>query len=78
METDLRNEKINYKVREHSVAKTPVIAVVGRQEAETGQVALRFLGSDGQTILSLAEACARLAHDALAPDLKRAAEASAA
>ena len=78
VETDLRNEKINYKVREHSVAKTPVIAVVGRQEAETGQVALRFLGSDGQTILSLAEACARLAHDALAPDLKRAAEASAA
>ena len=78
VETDLRNEKINYKVREHSVAKTPVIAVVGRQEAETGQVALRFLGSDGQTILSLAEACARLAHDALAPDLMRAAVASAA
>jgi threonyl-tRNA synthetase len=73
VETDLRNEKINYKVREHSVAKTPVIAVVGRKEAETGQVALRFLGSDGQKILSLAEACAQLAHDALAPDLKRAA-----
>jgi threonyl-tRNA synthetase len=71
VETDLRNEKINYKIREHSVAKTPVIAVVGRKEAETGQVALRFLGSDGQKILSLDEACAQLAHDALAPDLKR-------
>jgi threonyl-tRNA synthetase len=78
VETDLRNEKINYKVREHSVAKTPVIAVVGRKEAETGQVALRFLGSDGQTILSLADACAQLAHDALAPDLKRAAGSAAA
>ena len=52
VETDLRNEKINYKIREHSVAKTPVIAVVGRKEAETGQVALRFLGSEGQRILS--------------------------
>jgi threonyl-tRNA synthetase len=73
VETDLRNEKINYKVREHSVARTPVIAVVGRREAESGQVALRRLGSDGQTILSLEEAAATLAHEALAPDLKRAA-----
>ena len=73
VETDLRNEKINYKVREHSVGKTPVIAVVGRKEAETGHVALRFLGSDGQTILSLADACAQLTHEALPPDLKRAA-----
>jgi threonyl-tRNA synthetase len=73
VETDLRNEKINYKVREHSVARTPVIAVVGRREAESGQVALRRLGSDGQTILSLEEAAAALAHEALAPDLKRAA-----
>jgi threonyl-tRNA synthetase len=71
VETDLRNEKINYKIREHSVGKTPVIAVVGRKEAETGQVALRFLGSDGQKILSLDEACAQLAHEALPPDLKR-------
>jgi threonyl-tRNA synthetase len=73
VETDLRNEKINYKVREHSVARTPVIAVVGRREAESGQVALRRLGSDGQTILSLEEAAATLAYEALAPDLKRAA-----
>jgi threonyl-tRNA synthetase len=73
VETDLRNEKINYKVREHSLARTPVIAVVGRREAESGQVALRRLGSDGQTILSLEEAATTLAHEALAPDLKRAA-----
>ena len=71
VETDLRNEKINYKIREHSLAKTPVIAVVGRKEAESGQVALRRLGSDGQTILGLAEAASVLAHEALAPDLKR-------
>ena len=71
VETDLRNEKINYKIREHSVARTPVIAVVGRNEAESGNVALRRLGSDGQTILSVEEAAALLSHDALAPDLKR-------
>ena len=73
VETDLRNEKINYKIREHSVAKTPVIAVVGRKEAETGQVALRFLGAEGQRVLSLDEAAAHLAAEALPPDLKRAA-----
>ncbi|ESQ88722.1 threonyl-tRNA synthetase [Asticcacaulis sp. AC460] len=72
VEADLRNEKINYKVREHSVAKVPVIAVVGRKEAETGEVALRFLGSDGQTILSLADAVQRLQTDATPPDLRQA------
>jgi threonyl-tRNA synthetase len=76
VETDLRNEKINYKIREHSVAKTPVIAVVGRKEAETGQVALRFLGSEGQRVLSLDEAAAHLVQEALPPDLKRAAGAA--
>ena len=72
-ETDLRNEKINYKVREHSVGKVPVIAVVGRKEAEEGTLALRFLGEDGKTqeILSLDAAIERLSADALAPDLKR-------
>jgi threonyl-tRNA synthetase len=70
VEIDLRNEKINYKVREHSLAKTPVIAVVGRREAEEGKVALRRLGSDGQTILALDEAAAVLAREALAPDLR--------
>ena len=70
VEADLRNEKINYKVREHSLAKVPVIAVVGRKEAETGEVALRFLGSEGQTILSIADAVQRLSEDATPPDLK--------
>ncbi|MBJ7413840.1 MAG: threonine--tRNA ligase, partial [Phenylobacterium sp.] len=71
VETDLRNEKINYKVREHSLAKTPVIAVVGRREAEEGKVALRRLGSDGQQILTLAEAANLLAREATPPDLAR-------
>jgi threonyl-tRNA synthetase len=72
-ETDIRNEKINYKVREHSVGKVPVIAVVGRKEAEEGTLALRFLGEEGnkQEILPLADAIARLSQEALAPDLKR-------
>jgi threonyl-tRNA synthetase len=72
VETDLRNEKINYKIREHSLAKVPVIAVVGRKEAETGEVALRHLGSDGQTILSVEASVAQLATDATPPDLKQA------
>jgi threonyl-tRNA synthetase len=72
-ETDLRNEKINYKIREHSLAKVPVIAVVGRREAEEGKVALRRLGSDRQEIVTLEEACRMLSEQALAPDLKRAA-----
>ncbi len=74
VETDLRNEKINYKVREHSLAKTPVIAVVGRREAESGMVALRRLGSDRQEIVSLHHAVRVLSHEALPPDLKRAAK----
>ena len=72
VEADLRNEKINYKIREHSLQKVPVIAVVGRKEAETGEVALRFLGSDGQTILSIEDAARRLSGDALPPDLRAA------
>ena len=68
---DLRNEKINYKVREHSLTKTPVIAVVGRKEAETGQVALRRFGSDRQEILGLDAAAEALARDSLPPDLRR-------
>jgi threonyl-tRNA synthetase len=69
VETDLRNEKINYKIREHSLAKVPVIAVVGRKEAETGQLALRRLGSDRQAIVTLEEAAIGLAQEALPPDL---------
>ena len=71
VETDVRNEKINYKVREHSLAKTPVIAVVGRREAEEGKVALRRLGSDGQQILALGEAANLLAMQADPPDVAR-------
>ncbi|HEY3950521.1 threonine--tRNA ligase [Phenylobacterium sp.] len=74
VETDLRNEKINLKIREHSLAKVPVIAVVGRREAEERRVALRRLGSDGQEILDLAEAANRLASQANPPDLARSAE----
>jgi threonyl-tRNA synthetase len=71
VETDLRNEKINYKVREHSLAKVPVIAVVGGREAETGMLALRRLGSDGQQIISLEDAVKLLAAEAAAPDIVR-------
>jgi threonyl-tRNA synthetase len=70
VETDLRNEKVGYKVREHSLAKVPVIAVVGRREAEEGKVALRRLGSDGQSVLSAEEAVAALALEATPPDLR--------
>ncbi len=73
VELDLRNEKINYKVREHSLAKVPVIAAVGRREAETGALAIRRLGSQGQTVLPLAEAAASLAAEATPPDLARSA-----
>jgi len=71
VETDLRNEKINYKIREHSLAKVPVIAVIGRREAEEGKLALRRFGSDGQQILMLDEAANLLASEAQPPDVAR-------
>jgi threonyl-tRNA synthetase len=71
--TDLRNEKINAKVREHSLAHVPVIAVVGRREAEQRQVSLRRLGSDGQQVMALDEAVTMLSAEALPPDLRAAA-----
>ncbi|WP_421790465.1 threonine--tRNA ligase [Hyphobacterium sp.] len=73
VEADTRNEKINYKVREHSVGKVPVIAVVGAREAENRKVALRFLGEGNkqQEILDLDVAAAQLADEATPPDLKR-------
>ena len=71
VDLDLRNEKINYKVREHSLAKTPVIAAVGRREAETRALAIRRLGSEGQTVLPLDEAVAALVAEAVPPDLAR-------
>ena len=76
VESDLRNEKINYKVREHSLTKVPVMAVVGRREAEGGMVALRRFGSDRQELVSLHHAARMLAHEALPPDLKRKAAAA--
>jgi threonyl-tRNA synthetase len=71
VETDLRNEKVGYKVREHSVAKVPVIAVVGKNEAEEGKVAIRRLGSQGQEIVTVEEAIRILTDEATPPDLKR-------
>jgi threonyl-tRNA synthetase len=67
---DTRNEKINFKVREHSLARTPVIAVVGRKEAEEGKVALRRLGGDNQQVMSLEDAVAVLAQEGMAPDVR--------
>jgi threonyl-tRNA synthetase len=67
-EIDLRNEKINYKVREHSLAKVPIIAVVGRREADDGTVALRRLGSKEQEFLALDDAIARIKQQAAPPD----------
>lgn len=66
-EIDLRNEKINYKVREHSLTKTPVLFVVGRNEAEEGTVSIRRLGSKDQTSMGLDEAMATLGTEAAAP-----------
>ena len=66
-ETDLRNEKIGYKVREHSAAKIPVILAVGKREAETRAVALRRLGSTAQELLALDDALARLIEEARGP-----------
>ncbi len=66
-EIDLRNEKINYKVREHSLAKVPVLVVLGRKEAEQKAVALRWLGGEPQESLSLADAVAKLGEKASVP-----------
>jgi threonyl-tRNA synthetase len=69
-DADLRNEKINYKVREHSVAKVPHMLVVGKREAEEGTIALRTLGEQQQKVLSVAEAIAFLQGEATPPDLR--------
>ena len=71
VETDLRNEKINYKVREHSLAKVPLLLVVGKREADESSVALRRLGSEErQQMMSLDEAVATIAAEAVPPDLR--------
>ena len=69
VEVDLSNQKINAKVRDHSLQRVPAIAVVGRREAENRTVALRRLGGEAQEVLPLAEAVARLASEATPPDL---------
>jgi threonyl-tRNA synthetase len=68
-EADLRNEKINYKVREHSLAKVPVMFVVGKREAEDGTVSVRRLGSQQQQVLPLDAAIKAVAAEAVPPDL---------
>lgn len=71
VETDLRNEKITYKVREHSLAKIPVLLVVGRKEAADKAVSIRRLGSPDQNVVSLADAVVTLSKEAVPPDQKR-------
>lgn len=70
VESDIRNEKINYKVREHSLAKVPHLLVVGKREAEEGTVAVRTLGEKEQRVMSLDEAIAMLRAEATPPDLR--------
>jgi threonyl-tRNA synthetase len=71
VDSDLRNEKINYKVREHSLAKVPALLVVGRKEAGERTVSIRRLGQEGQQVLPLEAALAALAQEAVPPDLRR-------
>jgi threonyl-tRNA synthetase len=68
-ELDTRNEKINFKVREHSVGKVPLMFVVGRREAEEGTVSVRRLGTEGQQVMASSAAVAELVAEARAPDL---------
>ncbi len=68
-ELDLRNEKINYKVREHSLAKVPVLLVCGKREAENRSVALRRLGGDAQQVLALDRAVDTLRAEARVPSV---------
>src|SRR5499426_2864285 len=71
VEDDLRNEKINYKVREHSLAKVPALLVVGRKEAADRTVSIRRLGKEGQTVLPLDAALKALVDEAVPPDVRR-------
>ncbi len=74
VDLDLRNEKINYKVREHSLGKVPVLLVVGKRESEERKVSLRRFGSQDQTVQGLDEAVAALKDEAVPPDLRGAGE----
>jgi threonyl-tRNA synthetase len=71
VEADLRNEKINLKVREHSLAKVPVLLVLGKKEAEMRSVSIRRLGSQDQTVMALDAAMAAIGDEAIAPDVRR-------
>jgi threonyl-tRNA synthetase len=71
VEGDLRNEKINYKVREHSLAKAPVLLVVGKKEAAERTISIRRLGREGQQVMALDAALAALAQEAVPPDIRR-------
>ncbi|PWB81332.1 MAG: threonine--tRNA ligase, partial [Methylocystaceae bacterium] len=72
VELDLRNEKITYKVREHSLAKVPVLLVVGKKEAAERTVSIRRLGSQAQSSVTLSDALEALADEATPPDVKTA------
>jgi threonyl-tRNA synthetase len=71
VEGDLRNEKINYKVREHSLAKVPALLVVGKKEAAERTVSIRRFGKEDQQVLGLDAALAALADEAVPPDMRR-------
>jgi len=75
VEADLRNEKINYKVRERSLAKTPVLLVVGKKEAAERTVSIRRLGSETQHVMGLDAALAALVQEAVPPDFRPVAQA---
>jgi threonyl-tRNA synthetase len=76
VEEDLRNEKINYKVREHSLAKVPVLLVVGKKEAAERTVSIRRLGKEGQQVIGLDKALAMLTNEAVPPDVRRVSKAA--
>jgi threonyl-tRNA synthetase len=76
VESDFRNEKINYKVREHSLAKVPALLVVGKKEAAERTVSIRRLGSDKQQSMPLDAALAALAQEAVPPDIARTRQAA--
>jgi threonyl-tRNA synthetase len=71
VERDLRNEKINYKVREHSLAKVPALLVVGKKEAADRTVSVRRLGQEKQEVMPLDAALRALADEAVPPDIRR-------
>jgi threonyl-tRNA synthetase len=69
-EADIRNEKINYKVREHSVGKVPVILAIGQREVEERTVSLRRLGEKHTRVVTLDDVVAELSAEATPPDLR--------